>query len=80
MTDPTQAPRPQGNGGGEPPLVQLGLNLAVGMALFSVIGYRLDKRRGGGIFWTLCGTVLGLAYGAYEVWKIVRSTPGGSGK
>ena len=50
----------------------LGLNFAVGMALLSYLGYKLDEKRGGGSTWTLCGVFLGLMYGAYEVWKLVR--------
>jgi len=53
--------------------LSLGSNLAAGMAVFSFIGYWIDRRRGGGTFWTLCGMFLGVLYGAYEVWKVVRS-------
>ena len=50
----------------------LGTNLAAGMALFTFIGYWIDGKRGGGIFWTVCGMFMGLLYGAYEVWKVIR--------
>ena len=51
----------------------LGMNFAVGMALFSFLGYYLDSKRGpGAMFFTVCGIVLGLAYGAYEVWIVIR--------
>lgn len=50
----------------------LGMQLAAGMAFFAGLGYYADKRRGGGILFTLAGMFLGLGYGAYEVWKLVR--------
>jgi hypothetical protein len=43
------------------------------MLVFSLIGYWLDRRSGGGIGWTLGGMFMGLVYGGYAVWKIVRS-------
>ena len=52
--------------------IALGTNLAAGMAVFSLAGYWIDRKRGGGIFWTVCGMFLGLLYGAYEVWKAIR--------
>lgn len=54
--------------------INLGLNCAVGMALFSFIGFWLDQRRGGEgrLLCTLLGMTAGLAYGAYEVWKVIR--------
>lgn len=50
----------------------LGTQLAVGMAVFAGAGVYLDRRRGGGVACTLGGISLGLLYGAYEVWKVVR--------
>ena len=50
----------------------LGLQLAGGMAFFSLAGYYLDQRRGGGWAWTFAGMTLGFIYGAYELWKVVR--------
>jgi len=53
--------------------VMLGMNFAVGMALFSFLGYYIDQRRGdGAIFFTACGILVGLGYGAYEVWIVIR--------
>jgi hypothetical protein len=53
--------------------VNLGLNCAVGMAVFSFLGFWIDQRRGGDrLLFTLLGMALGLAYGAYEVWKVIR--------
>jgi len=50
----------------------LGTNLAVAMAVFTLAGYYIDRKRGGEFFWTLCGMGLGLAYGAWEIWKTIR--------
>jgi len=53
--------------------LMLGMNFAVGMAVFSFIGYYIDRKRGNdALFFTVCGIVLGLAYGAYEVWIVIR--------
>jgi F0F1-type ATP synthase assembly protein I len=69
-------PAPAGSGerqrAGLGQALSMGTNLAVGMALFAFIGYWVDRRRGGGVRWTICGMFLGLIYGAYEVWKAVR--------
>lgn len=51
----------------------MGLNFAVGMAVFASLGWYIDHRRGGdSILFTVCGMVLGLGYGAYEVWVVIR--------
>ena len=42
------------------------------MGLFSFGGYKLDQKRGDGNLFTLLGMFLGLIYGGYEVWKLVR--------
>ena len=52
--------------------VMLGLNFAVGMAIFSFVGYWIDQKRGGGLLFTISGMVMGLGYGAYEVWKVIQ--------
>jgi len=49
----------------------LGVNIAVGMFLFSYIGYWIDKRQNTQI-WILMGILLGLCYGAYEIWKAIQ--------
>ena len=54
-------------------LLTLGLNLAAGLILFTLLGLYIDRRRGGGVFWTICGMLLGVAYGVYEIWKILRA-------
>lgn len=53
-------------------LLSLGLNMATGMAVFSLLGYYVDKKTGDKGFWTLAGMFLGLLYCGYEVWKLVR--------
>jgi len=50
----------------------LGLNMAVGVAVFTLLGYWADQKWGGGQIWTLVGIFLGLFYCGYEVWKILR--------
>ena len=53
--------------------LMLGMNFAVGMAVFSFLGYYIDQKRGAGaILFTVCGILLGLCYGAYEVWIVIR--------
>lgn len=49
----------------------LGTTFAVGMALFSFAGFKIDQRRGDGILFTLLGMFLGLAFGAYETWRVI---------
>jgi F0F1-type ATP synthase assembly protein I len=50
----------------------LGTQLVAGMLVFTGIGWWIDRRRGGGVAGTVLGMFLGLAYGGYEVWKVVR--------
>ena len=58
--------------------LMLGMNFAVGMAVFSFLGYFIDQKRGdGAIFFTVVGIVAGLAYGAYEVWIVIRMLTSG---
>lgn len=52
--------------------IMLGTNFAVGMALFSFVGWYIDQKRGGGLLFTFFGMAMGLLYGGYEVWKVVR--------
>ena len=52
--------------------IGLGMDMAVGMMAFTLLGHYVDQKRGGGRAWTLCGMFVGLLYGAYEVWKVVR--------
>ena len=52
--------------------IGLGTQLAAGVAVFTGLGYYIDKKTGGGSGWTLVGIFLGLFYGGYEVWKVIR--------
>ena len=54
--------------------IALGTNIAAGMAVFTFLGYWIDRWRGGSGTggWTLVGMFVGLLYGGYEVWKVVR--------
>jgi len=53
--------------------LMLGMNFAVGMAIFSFLGDFIDQKRGDGpILFTVAGIVAGLTYGAYEVWIVIR--------
>jgi hypothetical protein len=53
--------------------LMLGMNFAVGMAVFAFLGYYIDSKRGAGAMaFTVVGIGLGLAYGAYEVWIVIR--------
>ncbi len=53
--------------------LNLGLQWAAGMALCAGAGYHIDRKRGGGSAFTLAGILLGLVYGTYELWKVVRA-------
>ncbi len=52
--------------------VALGYTFAAGMFVFTMLGYYIDKKRGGDGGWTLVGMFMGLGYGGYELWKLVR--------
>ena len=53
--------------------MNLGLNFAVGMAVFAFIGYKIDEKRGGGgQGFTLGGIFMGFLYGGYELWKAIK--------
>ena len=54
------------------PYISLGINMAAGMGIFVYGGYLLDDKGEKGQFWTLIGTVLGLFYCGYEIWKLIR--------
>jgi F0F1-type ATP synthase assembly protein I len=42
-----------------------------GMLLFTLAGRWLDARRHTGVLWTVCGLLLGFAFGLYFTWKLV---------
>ena len=51
-----------------------GTQFAAGMALFSALGWWVDHRRAeGSQAFTLLGIFLGLFYGGYELWKLIRA-------
>lgn len=50
-----------------------GTNFAAYVVLFSLGGYFLDKRRGGGVLFTVLGFLFGLIGGMYELWKLVNT-------
>lgn len=52
--------------------IAFGTNFAAGMIGLTFLGYQIGKRFGHQDAWTLAGLFLGLVYGGYEVWKIVR--------
>jgi len=56
------------------PHITLGINIAVGMALFTIIGNWIDKKLGDQHFWILIGMFLGLFYCGYEIWKLIRQS------
>lgn len=58
----------------------LGTNMVAGMALFTFLGYKVDQKRGDGRAFTLIGMFLGLFYGGYEVWKLVRQMQAAAGE
>jgi len=54
------------------PHITLGINIAVGMALFTMIGNWIDKKLGNQHLWILLGMFLGLFYCGYEIWKLIH--------
>lgn len=52
--------------------IALGTNFTAGMLGCVFIGYILGERFGHQDAWVLAGVFVGLAYGGYEVWKLVR--------
>jgi len=53
--------------------MSFGLTLAIGIGGFTYLGIWLDKKLATG-FWTLIGVFLGLIYGGYEIWKLIKKT------
>ncbi len=54
------------------PGVLLGSGFAVAVGLFGWLGHLWDEKTGRAPLGVLLGVSLGLVYGAYEVWKLVR--------
>ena len=55
----------------------IGINLAAGMVIFTLLGLSVDKKIGSGPWGLLSGIGLGLVYAAYEIWKLLRKLPKG---
>ena len=53
-------------------VLNLGLTMAVGMAVCTLLGIYVSRKTGNTL-WTLGGMFLGLALGGYEAWKVVRN-------
>jgi len=49
----------------------LGLNLAIGVGIFTFIGYKIDEKSGGQVG-AIIGMFFGLFYCAYVIWKTLR--------
>jgi len=54
--------------------ILLGSGFAVAVGGLGWLGHRADLKYGTEPWWTLAGAGLGLLYGAYEVWKLTRTT------
>jgi F0F1-type ATP synthase assembly protein I len=76
----------RGKDGGEPLrqyalALSLGMNFAVGMAVFAALGWYLGRKAGAPRTGLLGGMLAGLLYGAYEVWRAIRQIePSGGGQ
>jgi len=56
------------------PYTTIGLNMAVGMAVFTLLGYAIGNKTGQMAGCLLIGIALGLFYCGYEVWKLIKQT------
>ncbi len=57
---------------GMSPAILLGSSFAIVMGIFAWLGHRWDEKTGNAPWGVLVGVALGFAYGAYEVWKLVK--------
>ncbi|OGV67182.1 MAG: hypothetical protein A2498_06630 [Lentisphaerae bacterium RIFOXYC12_FULL_60_16] len=63
------------------PLASIGTVMAVSMAIFGYLGYRLDKWSDTYPYWLIMGLFAGLLVGFYDTWKWVRHLdPGAIGR
>ena len=53
--------------------IALGANFAAGMGIFCFLGYKVGKKTGHQTLCTMLGLFLGLGYGFYETWKVLRN-------
>ncbi len=51
--------------------IGFGTSFATGMAVFALGGHWLDVKTGREPLFTLLGIFLGLAYGGWELWKLI---------
>ena len=56
------------------PGILLGIHIAVGMVLFTVIGNWIDQKLGDTHVWILVGMLFGLCYCGYEIWKLIQKS------
>ena len=52
----------------------LGITMAVGIGVFTYLGYRIGRKLGKEEAGTLIGIFVGLFYCGYEVWKLIQRT------
>ncbi|MDA3874470.1 MAG: AtpZ/AtpI family protein [Kiritimatiellae bacterium] len=57
---------------GMSPAILLGSSFAIVMGIFAWLGHQWDEKTGNAPWGVLAGVALGFAYGAYEVWKLVK--------
>ena len=53
--------------------IGLGSEFAGAIALCTYLGYKADQHFKTGEAWTLTGIFIGLSFGFYSVWKLVRA-------
>ena len=52
--------------------IGFGTEFAAGVILLTFIGYKVDEKYETGETFTLVGVFLGIFYGFYQVWKLIR--------
>lgn len=50
----------------------LGISMAVGISIFTYLGYRVGRKFGNEDLGALIGIFMGLFYCGYEVWKLIQ--------
>lgn len=74
MDMPPKSPKSDQSSPVTGPAIAFGTQFAAGMAFFTAIGWWIDQRRAeGSQAFTLAGIFLGLFYGGYELWKLIRA-------
>ena len=54
--------------------INLGLNIAIGLALCVFLGRLFDLKRGRGLWGVGIGIAAGLIYASFEIWKFLKTT------